>query len=157
MMSCLGDRVELSLAEIEHALKEADESLHELKREAVQPINSRARVTMFKPYLAQVQLAARHEAWSDGEMAIKVALALEGPALQVLLDLALEERNNIDSLEAALKYRFGQRVSSESSREETTDGGEFGGLRGGGLQLCPLGFPHLPRGGLRGVGPACVM
>lgn len=44
--------------------------------------------TPLEPFLVQVRLAARHSDWDDGETATHLALALEGTALQVLLDLA---------------------------------------------------------------------
>ncbi len=50
-----------------------------------------------------------------------MALALEGPALQVLVDLSPEERRDLQALTAALNRRFGQRTSAEQSREELTD------------------------------------
>ncbi|TRY65833.1 hypothetical protein DNTS_018008 [Danionella cerebrum] len=175
--------MELSLAEIERALKEADDSLHELKRrrggaapdgaserraaptlrgrreaEAI-PSTQRSSaaiklphysgVTALEPYLAQVQLAAHHEGWSDGETAIKVALALEGPALQVLLDLAPEERSNFNALEAALKCRFGQEVSAESSRDELAErrrlmGESLGAFAAEVCSCVRRGFPTFP-------------
>ncbi|KAG1941393.1 interleukin-1 receptor accessory protein-like 1-A [Pimephales promelas] len=75
-------------------------------------------LTPLEPYLAQVDLAALHDGWSCEETAIHLALALEGPALQVLIDLSPEERCDLQALTAALNRRFGQRTSAEQSREE---------------------------------------
>ncbi|KAG1963495.1 retrotransposable element [Pimephales promelas] len=75
-------------------------------------------LTPLEPYLAQVDLAALHDGWSCEETAIHLALALEGPALQVLIDLSPEERRDLQALTAALNRRFGQRTSAEQSREE---------------------------------------
>ncbi|RXN17872.1 Retrovirus-related Pol polyprotein from transposon 412 [Labeo rohita] len=74
-----------------------------------------------EPYLAQVDLAALHDGWSCEEVATHLALALEGPALQVLIDLSPEERRDLQALTAALNRRFGQRTSAEQSREELTN------------------------------------
>ncbi|RXN10646.1 pleckstrin -like protein [Labeo rohita] len=74
-----------------------------------------------EPYLAQVDLAALHDRWSCEEAATHLALALEGPALQVLIDLFPEERCDLQALTAALNRHFGQRTSAEQSREELTN------------------------------------
>ncbi len=74
-----------------------------------------------EPYLAQVDLAALHDGWSREETATHLALVLESPALQVLIDLSPEERRDLQALTAALNRRFGQRTSAEQRREELTD------------------------------------
>ncbi|KAG1946509.1 thy-1 membrane glycoprotein [Pimephales promelas] len=78
-------------------------------------------LTPLEPYLAQVDLAALHDGWSCEETAIHLALALEGPAFQVLIDLSPEKRRDLQALTAALNRRFGQRTSAEQSREELTN------------------------------------
>lgn len=78
-------------------------------------------LTPLEPYLAQVDLAALHDGWTREETATHLALALEGPALQVLIDLSPEERRDLQALTAALNSRFGQRTSAEQSREELTN------------------------------------
>ncbi len=78
-------------------------------------------LTLLEPYLAQVDLAAFHDGWSREETATHFTLALEGPALQVLIDLSSEERCNLQALAAALNRCFGQRTSAEQRREELTD------------------------------------
>ncbi len=58
------------------------------------------------------------EPWRDSD---SFCLALEGPALQVLIDLSSKERCDLQALTAALNCRFGQRTSAEQRREELTD------------------------------------
>ncbi len=78
-------------------------------------------LTPLEPYLAQVDLAALHDGWSREETATHLAFALEGPALQVLIDLSPEERRDLQALTAALNCCFGQKTSTEQSREELTN------------------------------------
>ncbi|KAJ8333759.1 hypothetical protein SKAU_G00410780 [Synaphobranchus kaupii] len=47
-----------------------------------------------------------------------LALALEGPALEAILDLPPAERQNLQALTAALQRRFIQHRSAEASREK---------------------------------------
>ncbi|KAG2470444.1 PO210 protein, partial [Polypterus senegalus] len=77
-------------------------------------------LTPLEPYLAQVDLPVIHNEWSREEAATHLALALEGPALQVLIDLSSEECRDLQALTAALTRRFGQRTSAECSREKLT-------------------------------------
>ncbi len=70
-------------------------------------------LTPLEPYLAQVDLAALHDGWSRKETVTHLALALEGPALQVLIDLSPEVWRDLQALTAALNRRFGQRTSAE--------------------------------------------
>ncbi|KAJ8387958.1 hypothetical protein AAFF_G00147490 [Aldrovandia affinis] len=56
----------------------------------------------WEPYLAQLQLAARHCGWSKGVMATHLALAVEGPALQILLDLDAADQGNLKALTAVI-------------------------------------------------------
>ncbi|KAJ8346916.1 hypothetical protein SKAU_G00283170 [Synaphobranchus kaupii] len=56
---------------------------------------------------ASLELAAGH-----------LALALEGPALEAILDLPLAERQNLQALTAALQRRFIQHRSAEASQEK---------------------------------------
>ncbi|KAG2466426.1 CELF4 protein, partial [Polypterus senegalus] len=69
----------------------------------------------------KVDLAALHNGWSCEEAATHLALALEGPALQVLIDLPPEECRDLQALTDALTRRFGQRTSAEHNREELTN------------------------------------
>ncbi|CAI5638952.1 unnamed protein product [Oreochromis niloticus] len=73
--------------------------------------------TQLEPCLAQVTLAATHNGWGQEETATHLALALEGPALQVLLDLPLEEQRDLRALTTAL----GRRVNHEFWLADITD------------------------------------
>ncbi|KAK2885177.1 hypothetical protein Q8A73_021651 [Channa argus] len=77
-------------------------------------------LTPLEPYLAQVELAALHGGWSGEETATHLALALEGPALQVLADLLPEDRRELQAITAALQRRFGQRTSLYTQRSYPT-------------------------------------
>ncbi|CAL8363517.1 unnamed protein product [Boreogadus saida] len=65
--------------------------------------------TPLEPYLAQLRIAARYYGWGVEESAAQLALALEGTALQVLLDLAPADQRDLQALTLALERRFGQR------------------------------------------------
>lgn len=56
-----------------------------------------SRMTPLKPYLGQVDLAALHNELSREETATHLALALDGPALQVLINLFPEERHDLQA------------------------------------------------------------
>ncbi|KAJ8381237.1 hypothetical protein SKAU_G00020150 [Synaphobranchus kaupii] len=68
-------------------------------------------------YLAQLELAAQLGGWTPEQTAGHLALALEGPALEAILDLPPAERQNLQALTAALQRRFIQHCSAEASRE----------------------------------------
>ncbi len=78
-------------------------------------------LTPLEPYLAQVDLAALHDGWSREETATHLAFSLEGPALQVLIDLSPEERRDLQALTAALNCCFGQKTSTDQNREKLTN------------------------------------
>ncbi|KAL1265424.1 hypothetical protein QQF64_003451 [Cirrhinus molitorella] len=59
-----------------------------------------------EPYFAQVQLASWRAGWSKEHFVAQLALALEGPALQVLLDLTPAEQRDYVALTGALEQRF---------------------------------------------------
>ncbi|KAJ8333136.1 hypothetical protein SKAU_G00420320 [Synaphobranchus kaupii] len=69
-------------------------------------------------YLAQLELAAQLASWTPEQTAGHLALALEGPALEAILDLPPGERQNLQALTAALQRRFTQHRSAEASREK---------------------------------------
>ncbi|KAJ8381149.1 hypothetical protein SKAU_G00019270 [Synaphobranchus kaupii] len=56
--------------------------------------------------------------WTPEQTAGHLALALEGPALEAILDLPPAERQNLQALTAALQRRFIQHRSAEASREK---------------------------------------
>lgn len=74
--------------------------------------------TPLEPYLSQVRLAAAHSGWSNEEAATHLALALDGKALQVLLDVSPAEQRDLEALTSALQRRFGQRLFDDQSREK---------------------------------------
>lgn len=57
-------------------------------------------------YLNNVQLAAHLNAWTAGEMAVQVALSLEGKALQILTDLQPDERFNWPAIKRAIQHHL---------------------------------------------------
>ena len=65
-----------------------------------------------EPYLAQFRIAALHHGWDGDESATQLALALEGTAVQVLLDLAPAAKRDLQALTRALDMRFGQRAAA---------------------------------------------
>ena len=76
--------------------------------------------TQLEPYLAQFRIAALHYGWGADESATQLALALEGTAVQVLLDLAPAAQRDLQALTRALERRFGQRAVADHSRELLT-------------------------------------
>lgn len=106
-------------------------------------------LTPLEPYLSQVRLAARHNGWSDEEAATHLALALEGDALQVLLDLAPSEQHELQVLTIALERRFGQLHSTDQSREQLTNrsrrpGESLGTFAADVLLYARRGYPEFP-------------
>ncbi|KAJ8349654.1 hypothetical protein SKAU_G00247840 [Synaphobranchus kaupii] len=69
-------------------------------------------------YLAQLELAAQLGGWTPEQTAGHLALALEGPALEAILDLLPAERQNLQALTAAIQRRFIQHRSAEASQEK---------------------------------------
>ncbi|CAI5669130.1 unnamed protein product [Oreochromis niloticus] len=106
-------------------------------------------LTPLEPYLSQVRLAARHNSWSDEEAATQLALVLEGDALQVLHDLAASEQHELQALTIALERRFGQRHSTDQSREQLTNrsrrpGESLGTFAADVLLYACRGYPEFP-------------
>jgi len=97
-------------------------------------------------YLAQVWLAARHSRWSKDEAAIHLALALEGPAAQVLFDLAPMDQTGLEGLITVLGRCFGQRQSADEAREPLASH----------YRLPPV-QPSRPRGPCPACLPACAV
>ncbi|KAK2912645.1 hypothetical protein Q8A73_006758 [Channa argus] len=106
-------------------------------------------LTPLEPYLAQVELAALHGGWSGEGTATHLALALEGPALQVLADLLPEDRRELQAITAALQRRFRQRTSIEQSREQLAgryrhDGESLGAFAADVQLYTQRGYPTFP-------------
>ena len=97
----------------------------------------------------------RGNGWSGDQSATQLALALEGTAVQVLLDLAPADQRNLQALTRALERRFGQRAVADHSRELLADrpactpsvGTPPTLLRSGRTSPYTLSFGDLPRNG----------
>ncbi|CAL8394831.1 unnamed protein product [Boreogadus saida] len=74
-------------------------------------------VTQLEPYLAQFRLAAWHNGWGAEEAVVHLALALEGTAARVLLDLDQADQRDLQALIQALERRLGERVSRNESKQ----------------------------------------
>lgn len=72
---------------------------------------------LLETYLVQVQLAADFNGWSSEETGVQVALALEGKALQTLMDLRPGQHASWPAIKDALQRRFGQRIFRDDARE----------------------------------------
>ena len=66
--------------------------------------------------LCAVEIVAELNNWTDHQKAAYLATSLKGPALAVLGNLALEDRQKLDVLVVALKNRFGTSHQTELSR-----------------------------------------
>ena len=73
---------------------------------------------LLETYFVQVQLAANFNGWSSEETGVQVALALEGKALQALMDLSPGQHASWPAIRDALQRRFGQRVFTDDAREK---------------------------------------
>ena len=73
--------------------------------------------TQLESYLVQFRLAQLHNGWGDGEAVDHFALALEGTAVWVLLNLDQVENRDLQALIMALERRFGTRIFSDQSHE----------------------------------------
>ncbi|CAL8360615.1 unnamed protein product [Boreogadus saida] len=74
-------------------------------------------VTQLEPYLAQFRLAAWHNGWCTEEAVVHLALALEGTAARVLLDLDQADQRDLQALIRALERRLGERISRNESKQ----------------------------------------
>ncbi|CAL8339338.1 unnamed protein product [Boreogadus saida] len=63
-------------------------------------------VTQLEPYLAQFRLAAWHNGWCTEEAVVHLALALEGTAARVLLDLDQADQRDLQALIRALNKHW---------------------------------------------------
>ncbi|KAL7841345.1 hypothetical protein SRHO_G00250360 [Serrasalmus rhombeus] len=69
-------------------------------------------------YEAQLGVVARHYGWSPVTIAARLCLALEGKALQALVDLPVEEHGNLEALKATLRQRFGRVPTVQVLRQQ---------------------------------------
>ena len=67
----------------------------------------------WRDYRAQFEIVARVNDWSERTKASHLASSLRGPALEVLGDLPVEERDDFPLLIAALERRFGNKNQAE--------------------------------------------
>ncbi|KAJ8380732.1 hypothetical protein SKAU_G00015100 [Synaphobranchus kaupii] len=109
--------MQLSRSGMERALLreigELERSIGELTRR-----KARRAGAVMSPEWQTPALAAQLGGWTPEQTAGHLALALEGPALEAILDLLPAERQNLQALTAALQRRFIQHRSAEASREK---------------------------------------
>ncbi|CAL8339324.1 unnamed protein product [Boreogadus saida] len=77
-------------------------------------------VTQLEPYLAQFRLAAWHNGWCTEEPVVHLALALEGTAARVLLDLDQADQRDLQALISRNESK--QLLASHRRREEESLG-----------------------------------
>ncbi|KAL7868841.1 hypothetical protein SRHO_G00102250 [Serrasalmus rhombeus] len=65
---------------------------------------------------AQLEVVASCEGWSDAETAAQLCLALQGPALRVLVELPAECRRELAPLKRALMTRFGRQPDESAAK-----------------------------------------
>ena len=70
----------------------------------------------WEAYLAQFEMLAAAQAWSDGECAIQLVSSLRGQALEVLAHLTPVQRADYSCVVGALERRFGQHLQAEVYR-----------------------------------------
>ncbi|KAK0136443.1 hypothetical protein N1851_027445 [Merluccius polli] len=102
-----------------------------------------------EPYLAQFRIAALHYGWDGDESATQLALALEGSAVQVLMDLGPAAQRELQALTRALGLRFGQRAAADHSREllagrRRQEGERLGAYAADVLLYAQRGYPAYP-------------
>ena len=82
----------------------------------------------WEPYEAQLGVVARHFGWTPAMIATRLCLALEGRALQALVDVPEELHGDLGALKTALRQRFGQApaiaVVRQKLRERRREKGE---------------------------------
>ncbi len=72
--------------------------------------------SLWKSYLAQFEITAQLNGWSDQQKAAYLATSLKGPALNVLGNLPPERRRDYQALVSALESRYGSAHRTELSR-----------------------------------------
>ncbi|MGH0130629.1 UNVERIFIED_CONTAM: hypothetical protein FKN15_055287 [Acipenser sinensis] len=98
---------------------------------------------------AKFKMAALKNAWSPTEKAGQLAAALDGKALQVLLDLGPDELESYDVIATALDRRFGRVEPAVSLRQRLATrirgpGEKLGVLAADVLYLARRGYPDYP-------------
>ncbi|KAJ8253463.1 hypothetical protein GJAV_G00213220 [Gymnothorax javanicus] len=102
----------------------------------------------WEPYRTQMTLIAQHSGWTEAVTTMRLVAALEGPALQTLLDLSADEQSSLSALIAALERHYGRRESTVLHRSRLTSrrrqSGESWGAVATDLRLhAHLGYPKL--------------
>ena len=72
--------------------------------------------SLWESYLAQFEITAQLNGWSDQQKAAYLATSLKGPALNVLGNLPPERRRDYQALVSALESRYGSAHRTELSR-----------------------------------------
>ncbi|MGH0135255.1 UNVERIFIED_CONTAM: hypothetical protein FKN15_057299 [Acipenser sinensis] len=103
----------------------------------------------WEAYQAKFRLAALANNWRIEEQAGQLAAALEGKAMQALLDLDPEKPCDFHTLSTALQHRFGQVESAVSLRDrlairKRASGEKLGILAADTKYLARRGYPGLP-------------
>lgn len=101
----------------------------------------------WEPYRAQMTLIAQHSGWTEAETAMRLVAALEGPALQTLLDLNPNDQGCLQALVIALERRFGRRESTELHRKRLANrrrqpGESWGAVAADLRHHAHLGYPN---------------
>ncbi|MGH0152199.1 UNVERIFIED_CONTAM: hypothetical protein FKN15_022004 [Acipenser sinensis] len=103
----------------------------------------------WEAYQAKFKMAALNNAWSPTEKAGQLAAALDGKALQVLLDLGPDELESYDVIATALDRRFGRVEPAVGLRQRLATrirgpGEKLGVLAADVLYLARRGYPDYP-------------
>ncbi|MGH0118987.1 UNVERIFIED_CONTAM: hypothetical protein FKN15_003536 [Acipenser sinensis] len=103
----------------------------------------------WEAYQAKFKMAALNNAWSPTQKAGQLAAALDGKALQVLLDLGPDELDSYDVIATALDRRFGRVEPAVGLRQRLATwirgpGEKLGVLAADVLYLARRGYPNYP-------------
>ncbi|KAL7883281.1 hypothetical protein SRHO_G00009390 [Serrasalmus rhombeus] len=99
---------------------------------------------------AQLEVVASCEGWSDAETAAQLCLALQGPALRVLVELPAECRRELAPLKRALMTRFGRQPDESAAKlllanRRRNRGERIGVLASEVALLVRQAYPSFPR------------
>ncbi|KAK0139290.1 Major histocompatibility complex class I-related gene protein [Merluccius polli] len=97
--------------------------------------------TPLEPYLAQFRIAALHYGWDGDESATQLALALEGSAVQVLMDLGPAAQRDLQALTRALDLRGSPLTTAGNCWQE---GERLGAYAADVLLHAQRGYPAYP-------------
>ncbi|KAL7856933.1 hypothetical protein SRHO_G00158320 [Serrasalmus rhombeus] len=99
---------------------------------------------------AQLEVMASCEGWSDAEAAAQLCLALQGPALRVLVELPADCRRELAPLKRALMTRFGRQPDESAAKlllanRRRNRGERIGVLASEVALLVRQAYPSFPR------------